>query len=155
MALLYWNCQLTLFIALRICKTIFIVRCSTLICGPWSPYNNFTQEEWWILVAVCETIRHLVCIVCRLVVRKDLADLFLSVGVGVIGGLEAAIHSFRYCYNKCAVKIDMHNAFTKCILSGLSLVESPSTYLKFIVGVISIHLICKMDLLAFKCTRGV
>jgi len=94
-ALLCWNCQLTLFIALRICKTIFIVRCSTLICGPWSPYNNFTQEEWWILVAVCEAIRRLVCIVCRLVVRKDLADLFLSVGVGVIGGLEAAIHSFR------------------------------------------------------------
>ena len=48
-------------------------------------------------IAVCETIRRLVSRVCCLSVRDDLPDLFLphgQVGVGIKGGLEAAIHSF-------------------------------------------------------------
>ena len=74
-------------------------------------------------IAVCETIRCLVSCVCCLSVHDNLPDLFLpyafgQVGVGIKGGLEAAIHSFRsYLQNHkdnpdlCAVKVNMCNAF--------------------------------------------
>ena len=50
-------------------------------------------------IMACETIKRLVSHVCYLSVKDDLPDLFLpygQVGVGIKGGLEAAIHSFQH-----------------------------------------------------------
>ena len=56
--------------------------------------------------------------------KEDLPDTFLSysqVGVGVPGGLDAAVHTLSACIarygsdpNLCCLKIDMTNAFNEC-----------------------------------------
>ena len=75
-------------------------------------------------IAVGETLRRLVSKVCCLAVRSALPDVFLpfgQVGVGVSGGLEAAIHSLRTILSTlgskpdlCCLKVDMSNAFNEC-----------------------------------------
>ena len=72
-------------------------------------------------IAVGETLRHLVSKVCCLAVRSALLDVFLSfghVGVGVSGGLEAAIHSLHTILSKIRSLVDMSNAFNGCSRSS-------------------------------------
>ena len=62
--------------------------------------------------------------VCMYAVKSKLPDIFLpygQVGVGVRGGLEAAVHflsSFIDIYGDdstfCCLKVDMSNAFNNC-----------------------------------------
>ena len=75
-------------------------------------------------IAVGETLRRLVSKVCCFSVRSSLPDLLLpfgQVGVGIPGGLEAAIHSMRSILSMygsdsslCCLKLDMTNAFNEC-----------------------------------------
>ena len=72
-------------------------------------------------IAVGEVYRRLASCLCCAAVKCELPDLFLpygQVGVGVKGGLEAAIHALRFyidehCHEEdvCLLKIDMKNAF--------------------------------------------
>ena len=75
-------------------------------------------------VAVGEVLRRLVSRLACSAVRHRLPDLFLpygQVGVGIRGGLEAAVHSLRRFLEHhggneelCLLKIDMKNAFNEC-----------------------------------------
>ena len=75
-------------------------------------------------IAVGETLRRLVSKVCFFSVRSSLLDLLLpfgQVGVGIPGGLEAAIHSMRSILSMygsdsslCCLKLDLTNAFNEC-----------------------------------------
>ena len=79
-------------------------------------------------IAVGETLRRLVSKVCCLSVRSLLPDLLLpfgQVGVGISGGLEAAVHSMRSILSLygsdsslCCLKLDMTNAFNECSRSN-------------------------------------
>ena len=79
-------------------------------------------------IAVGETLRCLVSKVCCFAIRPALPDTFLpfgQVGVGVSGGLEAAVHSLRtilltvgFNPDLCCLKADMSNAFNKCSRSS-------------------------------------
>ena len=97
------------------------------LVAPWlcgAPITALHKKNGGVRpIAVCETIRRLVSRVCCLSVHDNLPDLFLphgQVGVGIKGGLEAAIHSFRHYLHShkdnpdlCAIKLDMYNAFNK------------------------------------------
>ena len=75
-------------------------------------------------IAVCEVIRRLASRLCCTAVRRKLPELFLpynQVGVGMQGGLEAAIHSIHRILqelgqdeNLCCFKVDMQKAFNEC-----------------------------------------
>ena len=75
-------------------------------------------------IAVGNTIRRLVSRICCMSVRSCLPDIFLpygQVGVGIKGGMEAAIHTLRSfitanCDREdfCCVKVDFTNAFNEC-----------------------------------------
>ena len=75
-------------------------------------------------IAVGETLRRLASRLCCAAARPRLRDILLpygQVGVGVKGGLEAAVHttrSFISSYsaeeNFCCLKVDMTNAFNEC-----------------------------------------
>ena len=75
-------------------------------------------------IAVGEVLRHLTSRICCSAVRPRLVDILLpygQVGVGVKGGLEAAIHATRCCLHHygsnpdlCLLKLDMRNAFNEC-----------------------------------------
>ena len=75
-------------------------------------------------IAVGEVIRRLASRLCCLAVRQQLPDIFLpynQVGVGIRGGLEAAVHSLRQGLSDwgseadlCCIKIDIQNAFNEC-----------------------------------------
>ena len=75
-------------------------------------------------VAVGEVLRRLVSRLACSAVRHRLPDLLLpygQVGVGIRGGLEAAVHSLRSFLEDhggneelCLLKIDMKNAFNEC-----------------------------------------
>ena len=79
-------------------------------------------------IAVGETLRHLVSKVCCFAIRPALPDTFLpfgQVGVGVSGGLEAAVHSLRTILSTvgsnpdlCCLKVDMSHAFNECSCSS-------------------------------------
>ena len=79
-------------------------------------------------IAVGETLRRLVSKVCCLSVRSLLPDQLLpfgQVGVGISGGLEAAVHSMRSILSLygsdsslCCLKLDMTNAFNECSRSN-------------------------------------
>ena len=76
------------------------------------------------LIAVGETIRRLVCRLCCSSILPFLPGTFVpegQVGVGVKGGLEAAIHAAQYAITHlqhkedyCILKIDFTNAFNEC-----------------------------------------
>ena len=97
------------------------------LVAPWlcgAPITALHKKNGGVCpIAVCETIWRLVSRICCLSVHNNLPDLFLpygQVGVGIKGGLEAAIHSFRHFLhyhkddpNLCAVKLDMYNAFNE------------------------------------------
>ena len=85
-------------------------------------------------IAVGEVIRRLASKLCCAAVKPQLPDLFLpygQVGVGIKGGLEAAVHCLRKFINDngdrsdlCCLKLDMSNAFNNCSRSAfLSRVE--------------------------------
>ena len=75
-------------------------------------------------IAVKEVLHHLISRVCCAAVKSNLPEIFLSygqVGVGIPGGLEAAVHflsSFIDTYGDsptlCCLKLDMANAFNNC-----------------------------------------
>ena len=75
-------------------------------------------------IAVGEVLRRLISRIGCAAVKAELPNLFLpagQVGVGVPGGLEAAIHSLRACITDngaeedlCCLKLDMQNAFNEC-----------------------------------------
>ena len=75
-------------------------------------------------IAVGEVLRRLASRLCCSAVRPYLPDAFLpygQVGVGVKGGLEAAVHGIRKLIadnshndNLCCAKVDMRNAFNEC-----------------------------------------
>jgi len=75
-------------------------------------------------IAVGEVLRRLVSRIACSSIKADLPALFLpsgQVGVGVPGGLEAAVHSLRATLTErgtdgdlCCLKLDMHNAFNEC-----------------------------------------
>ena len=78
-------------------------------------------------IAVGETLCRLVSKVCCLSVRSLLPDLLLpfgQVGVGISGGLEAAVHSMRSILSlygsdsSLCLKLDMTNAFNECSRSN-------------------------------------
>jgi len=87
-----------------------------------------------------------------------------SVGVGVRGGLEAAIHSFSYhldCHkdnpDMCAVKIDMYNAFNEvqhapflCQVNH----HFPGIY-SWVKWCYQYPFKLQLGPLAFKCSRGI
>ena len=97
------------------------------LAAPWpcgAPITALHKKKGGVCsIAVFETTRCLVSHVCCLSICNKLPDLFLpygQVGVGIKGGLEAAIHSFRsYVHSHkdnpdlCAVKLDMYNAFNE------------------------------------------
>ena len=75
-------------------------------------------------IAVGEVLRHLISRICCNAVCPKLPDILLpygQVGVGVPGGLEAAVHSLSHYISQhgsdpdlCCLKIDMTNAFNNC-----------------------------------------
>lgn len=75
-------------------------------------------------IAVGETIRRLVSRLCCSSILPFLQDIFIpegQVGVGIKGGLEAAIHATRHTINQlqhkedfCILKVDFTNAFNEC-----------------------------------------
>ena len=75
-------------------------------------------------IAVGEVLRHLVSRICCAAVKSKLLDIFLpygQVGVGIRGGLEAAVHSLSSFIGAhgddptlCCLKLDMSNAFNNC-----------------------------------------
>ena len=79
-------------------------------------------------IAVGEVIRRLTSRLCCAAIHSFLPDTFLpynQVGVGVCGGLEAAVHSIRQCLsslgddpNLCCIKLDFKNAFNECSRSS-------------------------------------
>ena len=75
-------------------------------------------------IAVGQVLRCLASRICCASIRDRLPDVFVpygQVGVGLRGGLEAAIHSMRSFIDAtfaredfCCLKIDMTNAFNEC-----------------------------------------
>ena len=117
---------------------------------------------------MCETIRHLVSCVCCFSVRDDLPDLFLpygQIGVGIKGGLEAAVHSFRHylhCHEDnpdlCAIKLDMYNAFNEVErTSFLRQLERhfPGLYPWWVRWCYQYPSNLQLGPLAFQCSKGV
>ncbi len=75
-------------------------------------------------IAVGETLRRLASKLCCLIVKSKLPDVLIpfgQVGVGIKGGLEAAIHMSRALLHEfgslddhCLLKVDFKNAFNEC-----------------------------------------
>ena len=141
------------------------------VVAPWlcgAPITALHKKKGGVRpIAVCETIRRLVSRVCCLSVRDGLPDLFLphgQVGVGVKGGLEAAIHSFRHylhCHKDnpdlCAIKLDMYNAFNEVDrASFLRQLENhfPGIY-PWVRWCYQYPSNLQLGPLAFRCSKGV
>jgi len=100
--------------------------------APWlvgAPVIGLLKPEGGLRpIAVGEVLRRLVGRVSCAAARSRLPDLFLpygQVGVGVRGGLEAAVHSLRsfitahgHKEDLCCLKLDMRNAFNECSRSA-------------------------------------
>ena len=91
----------------------------------WCPFNSSSEKEWGVRpIAVGEILRRLASRLCCQFARPFLSDFFLpyvQVGVGIPGGLEAAIHAVRHSLSQfgnddslALFKIDMKNAFNEC-----------------------------------------
>ena len=88
----------------------------------WCPFNSSSGGVRPI--AVGEIFRRLASRLCCQFARPFLSDFFLpfgQVGVGIPGGLEAAIHAVRHSLSQfgndeplALLKIDMKNAFNEC-----------------------------------------
>ena len=75
-------------------------------------------------IAVGEVLRRLISRVCCAAVKSKLPEIFLphgQVGFGILGGLEAAVHSLSSFIDSygdtptlCCFKLDMANAFNNC-----------------------------------------
>ena len=141
------------------------------LVAPWlcgAPITALHKKNGGVRpIAVCETIRRLVSCVCCLSVKDNLPDLFLpygQVGVGIKGGLEAAIHSFRHFLHShkdnpdlCAVKLDMYNAFNEVQrTSFLWQLERrfPGIY-PWVKWCYQYPANLQLGPLAFQCSRGV
>ena len=96
--------------------------------SPWlagAPLTALRKKDSGVRpIAVGEVLRRLTSRICCSAVRPRLVDILLpygQVGVGVKGGLEAAIHATRCCLHHygsnpdlCLLKLDMRNAFNEC-----------------------------------------
>ena len=96
--------------------------------GPWlsgAPLTALRKKpSGFRPIAVGEVLRRLASRLCCSAVRPYLPDIFLpygQVGVGVKGGLEAAVHGLRKLIvdnsqndELCCAKVDMRNAFNEC-----------------------------------------
>ena len=113
-------------------------RIAPWLCG--APLTALLKKQGGIRpIAVGEVLRRLISRLCCSAVKADLPDTFLpygQVGVGVPGGLDAAIHALSSCIARygsdpslCCLKIDMTNAFNECsrvsFLGRLHRVSSP------------------------------
>ena len=95
--------------------------------SPWiagAPLTALRKKDSCVRpIAVGDTFRHLVIKICCSVVRSRLPKFFIpygQVGVGVQGGLEAAIYAVRCCLqlhsadpDLCLLKVDMRNTFNE------------------------------------------
>ena len=95
--------------------------------APWligAPLTALNKKQGGVRpIAVGEVLRHLASCLCCVAVRSKLPDVFIpagQVGVGIKGGLEAAIHclsSFIESHvddQDLCLKIDFSNAFNEC-----------------------------------------
>ena len=96
--------------------------------SPWlagAPLTVLRKKDSGVRpIAVGEVLRRLTSRICCSAVRPRLVDILIpygQVGVGVKGGLEAAIHATRCCLHHygsdpdlCLLKLDMRNAFNEC-----------------------------------------
>ena len=96
--------------------------------APWltgAPLTALYKKQGGIRpIAVGEVVRRLISRLCCMAVRSRLPDVFIptgQVGVGIRGGLEAAIHSLCSFIESngsnadlCCLKIDFSNAFNEC-----------------------------------------
>ena len=117
--------------ALTHCVNVFLWEAG-LSCCPmvlWCSFDCIDQPGGGFRpIAVGETLCHLISKVCCLAVRSALPVVFLpfgQVGIGVSGGLEAAIHSLRTILSTldskldlCCLMVDMSNAFNECSCSS-------------------------------------
>ena len=98
-------------------------RIAPWLCG--APLTALLKKQGGIRpIAVGEVLHRLISRLCCSAVKADLPDTFLpygQVGVGVPGGLDAAIHALSSCIARygsdpslCCLKIDMTNAFNEC-----------------------------------------
>ena len=87
-----------------------------------------------------ETLHRLVSKVCCLAVRSALPDVFLPfghVGVGVSGGLEAAIHSLRTILSTLGSKLDLWRIYQMPLMSIVvlpSYLDVNLFFLSFLLG---------------------
>ena len=113
-------------------------------------------------IAVGETLRRLVSKVCCFAIHPTLPDTFLpfgQVGVGVSGGLEAAVHSLRTTLSTvgsnpdlCCLKVDMSNVFNECSRSSFLSRCISLFFLSFLLGfngAIVVRGSCALDFIAF------
>ena len=96
--------------------------------APWLsgvPLTALVKKQGGIHpIAVSEVLRRLISRLCCWAVKSELPDIFLpygQIGVGVPGGLDAAVHALSSYItthgsdpNLCCLKIDMSNAFNEC-----------------------------------------
>lgn len=95
---------------------------SPWLCG--APLTALNKKNGGVRpIAVGETIRRLISKLCCSFIHPFLPEMFLpegQVGVGIRGGLEAAIHASRYYIQEhhqntdlCLLKVDFTNAFNE------------------------------------------
>ena len=96
--------------------------------APWltsAPLTALYKKQGGIRpIAVREVLRHLTSRLCCSAVPQNCPDVFLptgQIGVGILGGLEAAVHSRSTVLDSqgsnpdlCCLKIDFSNAFNEC-----------------------------------------
>ena len=96
--------------------------------APWltsAPLTALYKKQGGIRpIAVGEVVRRLTSRLCCSAVRQNCPDVFLrtgQIGVGIHGGLEAAVHSLSTVLDSqgsnpdlCCLKIDFSNAFNEC-----------------------------------------
>ena len=132
-------CWMQLLVQLLLLPAIVTSLMNYLISGkapsclaPWvcgAPLTALIKKGGGVRpIAVGEVIRRLASRLCCLVVRPSLPNVFLpygQVGVGISGGLEAAIHvTRRYIFQHASdstialLKVDMKNAFNECSRSA-------------------------------------
>ena len=100
--------------------------------SPWlvgAPLTALRKKSGGIRpIAVGEILRRLASRLCCMAVKSTLPEVFLpygQVGVGVPGGVEAAIHALSALLDEhgdnadlCCLKIDFSNAFNECFRSS-------------------------------------
>ena len=94
------------------------------LCGVPITALHKPNNDGFRPIAVGETFRRLASCICCNAVKPNLLSLLLpkgQIGVGICGGLEAAIHvtqkflhKFSHTPDLCLLKVDFQNAFNEC-----------------------------------------